>query len=206
MSNLFQTLKSKVTRDLNDQGLSQVLRKGFRYAAELATAPVYLRGATELGQGVRTFGRPRIDNQGTLRIGSNTLLRSVNVPVELAVGPDGTLLIGQECSINYGVSVGCMKAVTIGDRVRIGPYAMIIDTEFHGVYDRKTMPEPRPIVLEDDVWVGAKSSILPGVTIGRGSIIGVSSVVGADVPPFTVMVGVPARPVKKLDPEQFVVR
>lgn len=205
MTSLYETLMAKVARD-RSQGLAQVVRKGLRYATELATAPLYLRGVDEKGEGVRTFGRPRIDNQGTLRIGRGTLLRSVNVPVELAVGPGASLDIGEECSINYGVSVGAMKSVRIGNRVRIGPYAMIIDTEFHGVYDRKTMPEPRPIVLEDDVWVGAKSSILPGVTIGRGSIIGVSSVVGADVPPFTVMVGVPARPVKKLDPEQFVVR
>ena len=205
MTSLYQTLRAKVARD-QGQGLTQVLRKGLRYAAELATAPLYLRGVDELGAGVRTLGRPRIDNQGTLRIGAGTLLRSVNVPVELAVGPGAILDIGEGCSINYGVSVGAMKSVRIGNRVRIGPYAMIIDTEFHGVYDRSTMPEPRPIVLEDDVWVGAKSSILPGVTIGRGSIIGVGSVVGADVPPFTVMVGVPARPVKKLDPEQFVVR
>lgn len=205
MTSLYESLKAKVARD-RSQGLGQVVRKGVRVLQELATAPLYLRGVDSRGEGVRTLGRPRIDNQGTLRIGRGTLLRSVNVPVELAVGPGGELLIGEECSINYGVSVGAMRSVRMGDRVRIGPYAMIIDTEFHGVYDRKTMPEPRPIVLEDDVWVGAKSTILPGVTVGRGSIIGVSSVVGTDVPPFTVMVGVPARPVKKLDPEQFVVR
>jgi maltose O-acetyltransferase len=204
---LYESLQAKVTRDRSGGlALARLVRKGLRYAGELATAPLYLHAATEVGQGVRTLGRPRIDNQGTLRIGRGTLLRSVNVPVELGVGPGATLTIGEESSINYGVSMGAMRSITIGHRVRIGPYAMIIDTEFHGVYDRKSMPEPRPVVLEDDVWVGAKATILPGVTVGRGSIIGVSSVVVADVPPFTVVVGVPARPVRKLDPAQFVVR
>jgi acetyltransferase-like isoleucine patch superfamily enzyme len=93
--------------------------------------------------------------------------------------------------------------VRIGDRVRVGPYVMIIDTEFHGAYDRNSMPEPKPIVIEDDVWIGAKATIMPGVTIGRGSIVGISSVVAADVAPFTVVLGIPARPVRKLDPAQF---
>ncbi|MEW6433568.1 MAG: hypothetical protein AB1730_18840 [Myxococcota bacterium] len=62
------------------------------------------------------------------------------------------------------------------------------------------MPEPRPIVIDDDVWPGATSSVAPGVTIGRGSIVGVSSVVGSDVPPFTMVAGIPQRPVKKAGP------
>lgn len=205
MGDFVSRLLEKVQRD-RAQGLTTLAKKSLRYARELATAPVYLAAATKVGQGARTLGRPRIENEGRLVIGRGTLLRSVNVPVELGVGPGASLEIGDESILNYGVSVGCMKSVRIGDRVRIGPYVMIIDTEFHSIYDRKQMPEPRPIVIEDDVWLGAKSSILPGVTIGRGSIIGVSSVVSADVPPFTMVAGIPARPVKKLDPGQFVVR
>lgn len=186
------------------QGVMTVMRKGARYAQELATAQLYLRDATHVGQGARTLARPRIDNQGRLVIGGGTLLRSINVPVELAVGRGGLLEIGENSVLNYGTSVGAMGSISIGARVRIGPYVMIIDTEFHSIYDRKLMPEPRPIVIEDDVWLGAKCSVLPGVTIGRGSIVGVSSVVGTNIPPFTMVAGVPARPVKKLDPEQFV--
>lgn len=205
MQQLVLKLLEKIRRD-RARGLLSVAKKSLRYARELATAPLYLSSATEVGAGARTLERPRIDNEGRLVIGRGTLLRSINVPVELTVGPDAALEIGDECMLNYGVSIGCMKSVRIGDRVRVGPYAMIIDTEFHSVYDRNHMPEPRAIVIEDDAWVGAKSSVMPGVTIGRGSIVGVSSVVAADVPPFTMVAGIPARPVKKLDPAQFVVR
>jgi acetyltransferase-like isoleucine patch superfamily enzyme len=105
--------------------------------------------------------------------------------------------------LNYGVSIGAMGSVRIGDRTRIGPYVMIIDTEFHDVYDRDRMPEPRPVVIEEDVWIGAKASIMPGVTIGRGAVVGVSSVVSTNVQPHAVVVGIPAREVKKLDPSRF---
>lgn len=195
-------LREKLARDRN-LGVAGVARKGLRYLRELATAPLYLRAVDSVGEGVRTLGKPRVENLGTMHIGRGTLLRSVNVPVELATGAGGTLVVGEDVRINYGVSIGAMGSVTLGDRVRIGPYAMIIDTEFHGVYDRDTMPAPRPIVIEDDVWIGAKASIMPGVRVGKGSIVGVSSVVSTDVPPFTVVMGIPARPVKKLDPEQF---
>ena len=203
MQTLVKSLFEKWRRD-RSHGLATVLKKSARYAQELATARLYLREATHVGSGARTLLKPRVDNQGRLVIGKGALLRSINVPVELAVGRGASLEIGENSVLNYGVSVGAMSSVTIGSRVRIGPYVMIIDTEFHSIYDRKVMPEPRPVVIEDDVWLGAKCSVLPGVRIGRGSIVGVSSVVGADVPPFTMVAGVPARPVKKLDPAQFV--
>jgi galactoside O-acetyltransferase len=59
------------------------------------------------------------------------------------------------------------------------------------------------VVLEPDVWVGAKASILPGVTIGRGSVVGTGAVVTRDVPPFCVVSGVPARVQRELDPTRF---
>lgn len=179
-------------------------RKSARYALELATAPWYLQGVNEVSAGVRTLGRPRIDNQGFIHLGANVLLRSVNVPVELGVGPGARLVIGDDCSINYGVSIGVMREVRLGRRCRLGPYSMVIDSDFHDVYDRSKRPEPKPVTLEDDVWVGAKASIMPGVTVGRGSIVGTGAVVTQDVPPWTVVGGVPAKVLRSLDPEKFV--
>lgn len=202
MLDLWTQVKNKISRDraLGPLGLA---RKGLRYAQELATAKLYLHAVDECGEGIRTLGKPRVENLGRMRIGDGTLLRSINVPVELATGPEGTLDIGKQVRLNYGVSVAAMGSVRIGDRVRIGPYVMILDTEFHGTYDRDAMPAPKPVIIEDDVWIGAKATILPGVTVGRGSIVGVSSVVSSDVPPYTVVLGIPARPVRKLDPAQF---
>ena len=205
MRGIFEKARRVLARDRTaGLGLGAMVRKGARYALEVASAPVLLRAVDRVGEGVRTLGVPRIDNQGYMSIGRNTLIRSVNVPVELATGPQGRLEIGDDVSINYGVSLGCLQSIRIGDRSRLGPYVMIVDSEFHDLYDRTMRPPPRPVVLEEDVWVGAKASVLPGVTIGRGSVVGTGAVVTADVAPFTVVAGVPARVVRTLDPSRFV--
>jgi acetyltransferase-like isoleucine patch superfamily enzyme len=160
----------------------------------------------EVGDGVRTEGRPRIENFGFMRIGRHTVLRSVNVPVELTTAAGARLEIGSECSLNYGVSIGCLERITLGDRCRVGPYVMVIDNGFHQLYDRNKRPPSQPVTIEDDVWIGAKASIMPGVTLGRGCVIGTGSVVTKDVAPFTMVGGVPAKVIKQLDPDKFVVR
>ncbi|MCC6332780.1 MAG: acyltransferase [Myxococcales bacterium] len=200
-----QRARAVLERD-RAEGLSalELAAKSGRYLAELAAAPFFLRGVDSVGQGVRTLGRPRIDNLGFMSIGAHTLLRSVNVPVELATGRDGRLEVGEACSINYGASLGALARVQLGRRCRLGPYVMIVDSEFHDAYERAKHPLPRPVVLEDDVWVGAKASVLPGVTVGRGAIIGTGAVVTHDVEPFTVVAGVPAKVVRRLDPARFV--
>lgn len=187
-------------------GLSplELAKKSSRYLRELASAPLYLRHVTHVGSGVRTAGRPRIDNLGTMFIGANTLIRSVNVPVELATGRGGRLEIGPDCSINYGVSIGALGSVTLGARCRLGPYVMIVDSEFHDAYDRALRPAPKPVVIGDDVWIGAKASVMPGVTIGRGAIVGTAAVVTHDVEPYTVVAGVPAKVIRRLEPEKLV--
>ena len=205
MGDQLERVRAKLLRDrAAGLGLSRLFDKSVRYAGELLAAPLYLRHVDAVGRGVRTLGRPRIENLGRMEIGAGTLLRSVNVPVELACGEGGVLRVGREARLNYGVSIGAQLRIDIGDRVRLGPYVMIIDSEFHDLYDRDKRATPRPVVLEDDVWIGAKAAVLPGVRIGRASVVGTGSVVTGDVPPFTVVAGVPAREVRRLDPARFL--
>jgi acetyltransferase-like isoleucine patch superfamily enzyme len=198
-----RTAIAKVRRDRR-LGVRVIVGRGVRYLLELATAHVRLRRVDEVGPHARTLGRPRIHNLGRMEIGGHALLRSVNVPVELATGPEGELRIGDGVRLNYGTSIAAERAVSIGDRVRIGPYVMIVDTDFHDVYHRSLRPLPAPVVIEDDVWIGAKASVLKGVRIGRGAIVGVGAVVTRDVRPFEIVAGVPARTVGSLDPARFV--
>lgn len=188
------------------KGLSPraLLRRAARYSYEIGGAQLWLRDVNELGRGVRCYHQPRVVNDGTMRIGRNTLLRSILVPVELTCADGALLEIGEDCFINYGVSIGCTKHVSIGDRCRIGPYTMIIDTPFHDVYDRLKRPEGLSTIIETDVWIGAKVSIMPGVTIGHGSVVGTGAVVTKDVPAYSVVGGVPAKVIDKLDPDKFV--
>lgn len=65
---------------------------------------------------------------------------------------------------------------------------------------RDNIEYAEPITIEDDCWLGANVTVLPGVTIGKGCTIGAGAVVNKDVPPYSVAVGVPAKVVGKVDP------
>ncbi|WP_231458840.1 MULTISPECIES: acetyltransferase [unclassified Pedobacter] len=114
--------------------------------------------------------------------------------------------IGSNVQINDYVHIGAVSSVTIGDNVLMASKIYISDHN-HGSYnlefsdsplsnpmDRK--PIPKPVVIADKVWIGESCCILPGVTIGEGSIIGALSVVSKDIPPYSIAVGIPAKVIK----------
>jgi acetyltransferase-like isoleucine patch superfamily enzyme len=85
--------------------------------------------------------------------------------------------------------------ISIGRNCMIGPYCYITDANHGrapGVLVKDQQMEPRPVVIEDDVWLGARVVVLPGVRLGRGCVIGAGAVVTHDVPPGAVFAGVPA--------------
>jgi maltose O-acetyltransferase len=159
----------------------------------------YFRHATHLGQKVRVFGSPIIENRGILWIGDRVRIRSTVVKTELVV-EGGTLEICEGAYINYGCSIAARHLVRIGPNCRIGTYAMITDNDFHRLEPelRDEIPESAPVILEENVWLGGRVIVLPGVTIGAGSAIGAGSVVTRDIPPHSLAVGVPARVIKDL--------
>jgi acetyltransferase-like isoleucine patch superfamily enzyme len=199
---LLRTARAKLARDRR-LPLGSLLRRGVRYAWELASARWYLRGVSAVGPHARTLGRPRIDNEGTLALGAHVLLRSVNVPVELAVAPGATLAIGDGCRLNYGCSIAATQEVRIGRHVRIGTYVTIADNDFHDLHRRALRPPARPVIIEDHVWIGGKASITKGVRIGTGAVVGIGAVVTRDVPPFAIVAGVPARVIGAVDAARF---
>jgi acetyltransferase-like isoleucine patch superfamily enzyme len=202
LNDLTRSVLEKARRD-RELGKRELARKGVRYVRELVTAPLLLRGADRVGARVRTLGRPRIENHGRLEIGDDVILRSVNVPVELVVEAGAVVEVGDGCHIEYGTSIAASGSIRLGERVHVGPYVMIIDSEYHEVYDRAARPAPRPVTIHDDVWIGAKASVLPGVTIGRGSIVGAGAVVTKDVSAFTIVGGVPAKVIGEIDQARF---
>lgn len=173
--------------------LSERLWKAKQYAVSSATSPLWLRGIDHAGSGVRCIGKPRIVNLGTIELGEAVVLRSRPVAVELATSRGGRLTIGDRTSINTGSSIHADVAVSIGAGVRIGPYVHIMDTSFHDLEDHNERPSAYPVVIEDDVWICVKSTVLPGVTIGRGAVVGAHSVVTKDVPAGAIVAGAPAK-------------
>ena len=95
---------------------------------------------------------------------------------------------GERVFVNQGCSFSDLGGITIGDRVLIGP-RVTLSTSGHPVEpaERFDFLTCAPIVVEDDVWIGAAATITPGVTIGRGSVVGAGAVVAKDVPPMSIV-------------------
>jgi acetyltransferase-like isoleucine patch superfamily enzyme len=132
------------------------------------------------------------------------------------VGPGGRVTLG-EYALVHGARIICDAEVSIGDYALISWNVVLMDTyrlplnplERRRELERvATHPlrlacanvEAKPIRIERNVWIGFDACVLPGVTIGEGSVIGARSVVVADVPPFTVVAGNPARIIRGLKP------
>jgi acetyltransferase-like isoleucine patch superfamily enzyme len=129
-----------------------------------------------------------------------------------ALGDESTtgklVRFGKHVSINDYVHIGAIQSVVIGDRVLIGSKVLITDHN-HGSYgtrgehsDPRIPPAARglrsaAVVIEEDVWIGELVSVLPGVCIGKGSIIGTQSTVSRDIPPYCLAAGSPARVLKR---------
>ena len=158
------------------------------------------RGATSVGSRVRLRGRPLVSNYGRMVIGSRVQLVSTAATLELVTLPGGTLEIGERTLVNYGGSIAAAELVRIGARCLIGTHAIIMDNDFHRIEPERRLEAPpsRPIVIEDNVWLGARVIVLGGVTIGRDSCIGAGSLVATDIPPRSLAVGVPARVIRTL--------
>jgi maltose O-acetyltransferase len=146
------------------------------------------------------YGRARIASAGRLIVHDRVQLVSTVAMLELATGPGAVLEIGERTLVNYGTSIAAMERVTIGANCQIGTHVMIMDNDFHRLEPDRRLERPpsRPITIGDNVWIGGHSIVLPGVTIGRDSVVGAGSVVTRDVPPRTVVAGNPARHLRDL--------
>lgn len=169
--------------------------KIFYQEARLIRLPIFIRGRNSIswGRGFTTGVGVRLDAFG----GSNVKL----------------LTIGERVQINDYVHISAIEHVYIGNDVLIASRVFITDHN-HGRYDQKdekstpdTPPSERPLVsapviIEDRVWLGESVSVMPGVKIGQGSIVGAGAVVTHDLPPDSISIGIPARVIKRYDREK----
>jgi acetyltransferase-like isoleucine patch superfamily enzyme len=176
------------------------LKHLFGAANSVARARFYLRKSSKLGPATQVYGRVIVENAGTMVIGDRCRLRGSIVPLELVAMQGGELRIGDRTSINGGTSICAQKLVTIGSNCGIGSYTLIMDTDFHVAGDLVAAAEPSPIVIGDNVWLASRVIVLKGVTIGDGAVVSAGSVVATNVPPYTLVGGVPARIIRRLDP------
>jgi maltose O-acetyltransferase len=130
------------------------------------------------------------------------MILSHTVRVELVVNKNARLDVGDNALINFGTTIAAYDHISIGNRVKIGIYAIISDNDQHRLEPerRNELPESQPVIIEDDVWIADRVTVLKGIRIGQGSVVGAGSVVTNDIPPYSVAVGNPARVIKTLQP------
>jgi acetyltransferase-like isoleucine patch superfamily enzyme len=124
--------------------------------------------------------------------------KSVGILGNFYVENPSNVSIGNDCGINEGVFILGHCGVSIGNNVVISAGAMLLDSglDLKGYALAERPPHTEgPIVIEDGVWIGARAIILPGVTIGKKSVVGAGSVVTKSVPAFSVVAGNPAKPI-----------
>jgi acetyltransferase-like isoleucine patch superfamily enzyme len=169
--------------------LTEIVRKVVSNAHAIGCAMTYLRRCDTLGARARSFGRPHIENLGSLVIGDDFAASCSFGTVLLATAPHGHIVIGNGVTINYGSAITAASHVRLGNRVMVGPYCVIADTEAPLVDDE----HPQPIEIGDDVWLAGRVTVRPGARIGAGAVIGAGSVVEGDIPAWAVVSGAPAR-------------
>ena len=168
-----------------------------------------------LGKKVRFKRLPLIyvDKNAQLIIGNNVMINSDNSRYHLNMftackiiidKPGAIITIGDNCRI-HGTCIHAYKSVTIGKNCLIAANTQIIDgngheLSFENVANRiKTVDDARPVVIEDNVWIGTSVIILPGVTIGAGSVIAAGSIVNKSIPAMVIAGGNPARVIKEMN-------
>lgn len=170
----------------------------FRGSWRVMMAKIYLRKVTSLGRMVSVNGKPIVDNQGEMIFGDEVRVWSPIIKAQLYTGKNGKLIVGKNSRLN-GVHIDARELVRIGSNVRIAPYSIILDSDFHDTKDHFSDGASSPVIIEDDVWIATRATILKGVTIGHGSVIAAGAVVTKSVPPKSIVAGVPAKVIKKIE-------
>jgi maltose O-acetyltransferase len=199
MSTIVETtpMLPEATRTFNMRRLLKALRSPKLIYWSL-NARRHLFHCNRLPLTVRLRGRARVENNGRIEIGDRVLIDGRTVLVELVAHKGGTLSVGTSTYINYGVSISAHERVNIGRNCQIGNYTLIMDNDYHDMNDHLLPGQSLPIEIGDDVWLGARVTVLKGVRIGDGSVVGAGAVVTKDVPPRSFAAGVPAKVVRAL--------
>jgi len=143
-----------------------------------------------------------INNNVTLDSKNRGYHINMHSPVKIIADRTGAAIVIGENTKIHGACIHAYNSVTIGKNCLIAANTQIIDGNGHdlsfpNVHDRiNTTGDSKPIVIEDNVWIGANCIILPGVSIAKGSVIAAGSVVTKDIAPYVVAGGTPAKVIK----------
>lgn len=173
----------------------------------LVCEPILKASCRRYGRNLRTgVYVPWISGAGDLIFGDDcNVVGKIGVGFAARFAERPTLEIGNHTGIGHDCDFAVAQRITIGNHCHIAGGTRMFDSSGHPLDPAKRLanlpPEAddvKPIVIGDNVWIGARCTIFPGVTVGDNSVVATGSVVTGDVPPNTLVAGYPARQVKRL--------
>jgi acetyltransferase-like isoleucine patch superfamily enzyme len=139
-----------------------------------------------------------IKKHACIKIGKCLIWKHVKIDMEGKDAESPAILeIGDFTTIGDRTEIHVAERVIIGKRCRIAWDCVIMDRNYHGIGNESE--KVSPVIIEDDVWIGCRAILLPGVTIGANAVVAAGSVVTKDVQPYTVVAGNPAKIIKRID-------
>jgi acetyltransferase-like isoleucine patch superfamily enzyme len=181
---------------------------------ESARTALWLRKCARVGEQPQLKGKPYLYvDQGSMILGDRCVIASRPVQSHLAVGPGAVLEIGDEVSIGHGAAIAAFERVQIGSQTRIGPFLVLMDTNFHDRSGEQSVQhECRPVIIGRNCLIGSRVTITRGASIGDGAEILAGSTVSSEIPAGACAGGVRAQvlgragdPALRLDPNTSMV-
>jgi len=157
------------------------------------------RKNVNMGRLIFVKGKLKTKIKGSLNMGERVRFWSNIHPGHIHVAKNAVLTIGSDCFIN-GTLIAAHQSITIGHGVYFAPMAQLSDSFALGLPNAAEHNQTKPIVIEDKAWIATRAIVMPGVTIGKGAVVGVGAVVTQNVPPFAIVGGVPAKIIRYLQP------
>lgn len=176
--------------------------------------PLFRSYCAQVGKGLHLVGAPPlVVGEGRIIIGESV---TIDAPTTFAFarisGKEAVLTVGDRSVVSCDVAIFIASRVSIGADCIIGPGTTIFDNSAHPVDPKARLTgkpmsasEIEPVAIEDNCWISSHVRILPGVRVGQGSVVGTSSVVTRDVPPYSLAVGNPAQVVRSLNRSDLTV-
>lgn len=152
-----------------------------------------------------------------IRIGRHTqiiaapdnIIRFTTWPRKMFKGASssGEIMLGDYVLISPGVRISAAQSIHIGDNCMLAANVYISDSDWHGIYNRiRPFRCTKPVVLENNVWLGEGVIVNKGVTIGENSVIGAGSVVTKNIPANVIAAGNPARIINAINPKRRMLK